>query len=61
MLGEPDRPLLWKSEIFFGHQVAIEEAKSRRPSQLRLGAISKIEDVTAVADHKKFDVPVEFG
>jgi hypothetical protein len=45
----------------FGHQVAIEEAKSRSPSQVRLGAISKVEDVTAAADYKKFDRPVEFG
>lgn len=54
-------PATTEKRKLFGHQVAIEEAKSRSPSQVRLGAISKVEDVTAATDYKKFDRPVEFG
>lgn len=41
--------------------MAIEEAKSRLPGELRLAAVAKVEDVHASADDNKLDRSPEFG
>jgi hypothetical protein len=41
--------------------VTVEEAKSRIPGEVGLGAVTKVEDVHATPNHEKRDRTVELG